>query len=72
MSFRHSFILSTKCFFRITLGIFFVFRNNHFRITELDIKAINESDIIMSFANRGRQEDLQWTKLFWLDYKEDN
>ena len=39
--------------------------NNHFRITELDIKAINESDIIMSFANRGRQEDLQWTKLFW-------
>ena len=65
MSFRHSFILSTKCFFRITLGIFFVFRNNHFRITELDIKAINESDIIMSFANRGRQEDLQWTKLFW-------
>lgn len=45
-------------------------RNNHFRITELDIKAINESDIIMSFANRGRQEDLQWTKLFWYDTRE--
>jgi len=45
-------------------------RNNHFRITDLDIKAINESDIIMSFANRGRQEDLQWTKLFWFDTRE--
>ena len=39
--------------------------NNKFRITSLDIKAINESDIIMSFANRGHQEDFQWTQLFW-------
>merc|ERR1712038_1276119 len=45
-------------------------RNNHFRITELDIKAINESDIIMSFANRGRLDDMQWTQLFWFDTTE--
>jgi hypothetical protein len=39
--------------------------DNHFRITQLDIDAIKESDIIMSFANRGNQEDLGWTMLFW-------
>ena len=45
--------------------------NNRFRITALDIKAITDSDIIMSFANRGRlQEDLQWTLLFWFDTTE--
>eukprot|EP00095_Tigriopus_kingsejongensis_P009228 maker-scaffold851_size88925-snap-gene-0.20 protein:Tk09228 transcript:maker-scaffold851_size88925-snap-gene-0.20-mRNA-1 annotation:"tgf-beta ligand glass bottom boat protein" len=44
--------------------------NNPFQISRIDIQAINESDIIMSFANRGHQEDLQWTQLFWFDTNE--
>jgi len=43
---------------------------NPFKLTKDDIHAINESDIIMSFANRGHQEDLQWTQLFWFDTNE--
>jgi hypothetical protein len=34
------------------------------------LKAINESDVIMCFANRGHQEELQWTQLFWFDTSE--
>ena len=33
-------------------------------------QAINQSDVIMSFANRGHQEELQWTQLFWFDTNE--
>ena len=46
-----------------------IFRNNYFRITELDIKAINDSDVIMSFSNRGLLEELQYTKLFWYEIR---
>jgi len=44
--------------------------NNPFKITAGDVKVINQSDIIMSFANRGHQEELQWTQLFWFDTNE--
>lgn len=44
--------------------------HNQFQISKIDINAINDSDIIMSFANRGHQEDLQWTQLFWFDTNE--
>ena len=44
--------------------------NNKFGLTLKAIQTINESDIIMSFANRGHQDDLQWTQLFWFDTNE--
>ncbi len=31
---------------------------------------IIDSDVIMSFANHGHQEELQWTQLFWFDTAE--
>lgn len=33
-------------------------------------QAINESDTIMSFANRGHQEDMSHVQLFWFDTNE--
>ena len=33
-------------------------KTNSFHITGSDIRAINESDVIMCFANRGHQEEL--------------
>ena len=60
-------VTSTISILLSLLATRFIFRNNHFRITELDIKAINDSDVIMSFSNRGLLEELQYTKLFWLD-----
>jgi len=48
-----------------------IVRGNRFELTSSDIRSINESDIIMSFANHGRQdEDLQWTQLYWFDTSE--
>lgn len=44
--------------------------NNQFGLTMKDIRTIDESDIIMSFANHGHQEDLSWTQLFWFDTTE--
>ena len=41
-----------------------------FRITRDEVKVINECDVIRSFANRGHQEDLQWTQIFWFDTNE--
>ena len=38
---------------------------NPFNISGNNIKAINNSDIIMSFGNRDLQEESQWTPLFW-------
>lgn len=38
-----------------------------FQIGGDDVRAINESDIIMSFVNFGRQADMQWTQMFWFD-----
>ena len=37
---------------------------------KIQFQAINESDVIMCFANRGHQEELQWTQLFWFDTSE--
>ena len=33
-------------------------------------QAINECDSIMTFANRGNQEDMQWTQVYWFDTNE--
>ena len=30
-------------------------------------QAIIESDMIMSFANHGKQEDLKWNMLYWFN-----
>ncbi len=44
--------------------------DNPFVITREDVVAIQESDVIISFANRGRQEDMAYTRLFWFDTSE--
>jgi len=43
---------------------------NPFHISDNNIKAINESDVIMSFANRGHQEESQWDYKYWFDINE--
>jgi len=42
-------------------------RQNAFHITDSNINAIIESDMIMSFANHGEQEDLKWNMLYWFN-----
>nr|XP_040570212.1 protein 60A-like [Lepeophtheirus salmonis]XP_040570214.1 protein 60A-like [Lepeophtheirus salmonis] len=44
--------------------------NNRFQLNPQQLSIIHESDVIMSFGNHGRQEDLQWTRLFWFDTNE--
>ena len=43
---------------------------SQFKIEDKDLKAINESDVIMSFVNYGHQEDLEVTRRFWFDVSE--
>ena len=43
---------------------------SQFQIEDKDLKAINESDIIMSFVNYGHQEELEMTRRFWFDVSE--
>ena len=33
-------------------------------------QAINDSDAIMSFANIGSRDELQWTQIYWFDSNE--
>merc|ERR1719412_2887590 len=40
---------------------------NPFHIGDSDVKKINESDLIMSFANHGQSWDLHWTQMFWFN-----
>lgn len=41
-----------------------------FQLQDKDLKAINESDIIMSFVNYGHQEDYEVTRRYWFDVSE--
>lgn len=43
---------------------------SQFQIEDKDLKAINESDIIMSFVNYGHQEEFEVTRRFWFDVSE--
>jgi len=43
---------------------------SQFQIETKDLKAINESDIIMSFVNYGHQEEFEVTRRFWFDVSE--
>ena len=43
---------------------------SQFQIEVKDLKAINESDIIMSFVNYGHQEEFEVTRRFWFDVSE--
>jgi len=43
---------------------------SQFKIEEKDLKAINTSDIIMSFVNYGHQEEFETTRRFWFDVSE--
>ncbi|CAB4065836.1 unnamed protein product [Lepeophtheirus salmonis] len=44
--------------------------HSHSGLNDTQLSIIHESDVIMSFGNHGRQEDLQWTRLFWFDTNE--
>lgn len=43
---------------------------SQFQIEDKDLRAINESDIIMSFVNYGHQEEFEVTRRFWFDVAE--
>ena len=43
---------------------------SQFQIKDKDLKAINDSDIIMSFVNYGHQEELEMTRRYWFDVSE--
>jgi len=43
---------------------------SQFQIEDKDIKAINESDVIMCFVNYGHQEEFELTRRFWFDVSE--
>ena len=45
-------------------------QTSQFMIKDKDLKAINESDIIMSFVNYGHQEELEMTRRYWFDVSE--
>jgi len=44
--------------------------NAAFRITDEDIRDIVRADVIMSFANRGRQDEQERNQQFWFDTNE--
>lgn len=42
-------------------------RNDSFHFSDTNIKAIIKSEIIISLANHGAQNDMQWSQIFWFD-----